>query len=99
MSKSLLQRRLVDVSERLRQVRAELAVSDEQAAFLQEEADDARMRALVSETPVADFESREAQRHAETLARYRESLRRSITELEQERDALLDRMASELADQ
>lgn len=93
----MIQRRLVDVSERMRRLRAELAVSEEQLAFLEDEADDARLRALVSETPLAEHESREARRHADALARHRDVLRQSVVELEHERDALLDRMASELA--
>lgn len=98
MSQSMLQRRLLDVNERLQKVRAELKVNEEQVVFLQEEADDARLRALVSETPLAAREEREARRHAETLARHRDDLRRAIEELEQERDALLDRMSAELAE-
>lgn len=94
----MLQRRLLDVTDRLRRSRAELRLSEEQALFLEEEAEDARMRAIVSETPLAQREEREARRHAETLGRHRDSLRRSIVELEAERDALLDRMASELAE-
>ncbi len=95
----MIQRRLVDVSDRLRRARDELRVSEEQALFFEEEADDARLRALVSETPLAERESRDARRHAENLVRHRDSLRQTIAELEEERDALLDRMASELADQ
>jgi hypothetical protein len=38
MSQSILQRRLVDVSERLKRIRAELAVTEEQVLFLEEEA-------------------------------------------------------------
>lgn len=96
MSQSMLQRRLLDVNERLQKVRAELKVNEEQVVFLQEEADDARLRALVSETPLAAREEREARRHAESLAHHRDDLRRAIEELEQERDALLDRMSAEL---
>lgn len=99
MSRSILQRRLLDVSERLRQARTELAVSEEQVHFFQEEAEEARLRALVSETPLAEREEREARRHAESQVRHRDDLARSISELEAERDALLDRMASELAEQ
>ena len=44
---------------------------DEQLAALADEADDARMRALVAETPLADREHREAQRHADAMARRR----------------------------
>jgi len=94
----MIERRLMDVSERLRTLRAELAESDAQARFFEDEADDARLRALVSETPLADHESREARHHADTLRRHRDALARSIAQLEEERDALLDRLASELAE-
>jgi hypothetical protein len=96
MSRSLLQRRLIDVSDRLKRLRAEMAVADEQCAFLEAEAEDARLRSLVSETPLADAEAHEMRRHADAQSRQRDDLRRSILELEREQDALLDRMAAEL---
>ena len=96
MTRSLLQRRLVDVADRLKRLRSECVVAEEQLAFLEEEADDARLRALVSETPLAEAEAREVRRHADALIRQRDALARSITELEREQDALLDRMAAEL---
>lgn len=98
MSRSLLERRLVDVSDRLKRLRAEVSVASEQLEFMSEEADEARMRALVSETPLADADAREAQRHADVHARNRNELLRSISDLEREQDALLDRMAAELSD-
>ena len=94
---SLLQRRLIDVSDRLRRLRTDLAVAQEQLVYMEEEADDARLRALVSETPLADAEARESRRHADALGRQRDALARSIAELEREQDALLDRMAAEQA--
>jgi hypothetical protein len=96
MTRSLLQRRLIDVSDRLKRLRADLAVADEQCAHFESEADDARLRALVSETPVAEAESHDTQRHADAQVRYRDALRRQIDELEREQDTLLDRMAAEL---
>jgi hypothetical protein len=96
MPRSLLQRRLIDVSDRLKRLRAELAVADEQCAFFEAEAEDARLRSLVSETPVADVEAREVRRHADAQTRQRDALRRSVRELEAEQDALLDRMAAEI---
>jgi hypothetical protein len=96
MAKSVLERRLIDVSDRLKRLRQELAVAEEQCAFLANEADDARLRSLVSETPLADVEAHETRRHAEAQAGQLETLRRSIAELEHEQNALLDRMASEL---
>ena len=96
MAKSLLERRLIDVSDRLKRLRAEFAVAEEQCAFLTAEAEDARLRSLVSETPLAEAEAHEMRRHADAQARQRDALRRSIVELEREQDALLDRMANEL---
>jgi hypothetical protein len=68
MSRSLIERRLTDVTERLRRARQELGVLDEQLMALSDAADDARIRALVSETPLADKEHHEAQRHADAMA-------------------------------
>jgi hypothetical protein len=96
MPRTLLQRRLIDVSDRLKRLRAELAVSDEQCTFFEAEADDARLRALVSETPVAEAEAREVRRHADAQTRHRDSLRARVGALESEQNALLDRMAAEL---
>jgi hypothetical protein len=78
-------------------LRAELAVSDEQCVFFEAEAEDARLRALVSETPLAEADARERRRHADAQSRHRDSLRRAVGELESEQNALLDRMAAELA--
>ena len=73
MSKWLVERKLSESADRLRQVRAELGVVDEQLAFLADAADDARLRAMVSETPMADREHREAQKHADAMGRHRAS--------------------------
>jgi len=96
MTRTLLQRRLIDVSDRLRRLRADLAVAEEQCAFFESEAEEARLRALVSETPLAEAEAHEVRRHANAQLRHRDALRRAIAELEREQDALLDRMAAEL---
>jgi hypothetical protein len=97
MSQSILQRRLVDVSERLKRIRAELAVTEEQVLFLEEQAEDVRLRALVAETPLADVEARDARRHADAQAEHRDSLRATVRELEIEQDSLLDRISAELS--
>lgn len=97
MSGTILQRRLVDVSDRLKRMRAELSVTQEQLVFLEEEAEDARLRALVAETPLADVEARDARRHADAMARHRDALRHTVAELEREQDTLLDRISAELS--
>jgi hypothetical protein len=96
VSKWLVERRLSESSERLKRLRGERQVADEQLAFLTEAAEEARMRALVSETPLAEQESREAQRHADAMARHRADLDAEIAELARAQDALLDRLAREL---
>ena len=70
-SRSGIERQLVDISDRLKQLRGELAVADEQLAVFAADADDARLRALVSETPLADREHREAEKHASAMGRHR----------------------------
>jgi hypothetical protein len=97
MSRTLLQRRLIDVSDRLKRLRADLGVAEEQCAFFEAAAEDARLRALVSETPLAEAEAHEARRHADAQGRNRDSLRRAVADLEREQDNLLDRMAETLA--
>ena len=97
MAPSILQRRLVDATERLKRLRAELGVTEEQVAFLDDEAEDTRLRSLLAETPLAEAEARDARRHADTLGRHRDALARQIAELRREQDALLDRMAAELS--
>ena len=95
MSKWLVERKLSEAAERLRQLRAELSVVDEQLAFLADAADDARMRAMVSETPMADKEHREAQKHADAMTRHRSELVSQIGELEKAQDELLERLFAE----
>ncbi|MGE0881443.1 MAG: hypothetical protein AB7L13_12700 [Acidimicrobiia bacterium] len=92
MSRWLLERKLSDVGGRLRSLRDELAVIDEQLAALADTADDHRLRALVSETPIADREFRDAQRHADAMARRRSDLVAQIGRLETTQDDLLDRL-------
>jgi hypothetical protein len=95
MSRSLIERRLFDVAERMRLLREELAIADEQLAVLADAADDARLRALVSETPLAGQEHMEAQRHADAMARHRTDVSNQLAELERTQDELLDRLLAE----
>ena len=96
MSKWLVERKLSEAAERLRQLRTELGVVDEQLAFLTDAADDARLRAMVSETPMAVKEHREAQKHADAMTRHRSQLVSQIGELEKAQDELLERLFAEI---
>lgn len=95
MAKSLVERRLTEVGERLKALRGELLVADEQLRHLAETADDARLRAMVSETPLAEKEHRDAQRHADAMMRHRAQLRSDVERLERTQDELLDRLIAE----
>ncbi len=92
MSRRLIERRLTEVHRRLQRAREELAVIDEQLADLADTADEARLRALVSETPLAEVEHRDAQRHADAMARSRATVLESVAELERTQDDLLERL-------
>jgi hypothetical protein len=92
MSRALIERRLFDLAQRLRSARDEMAVIDEQLAALTEAAEEARVRSLVSETPLAHREHTEAQRHADAMSRTRRSVQASIDEMRASQDQLLDRL-------
>ena len=92
MSRRLIERRLSDDHRKLQRARKELEVVDEQWAVLAEAAEEAQLRALVSETPLAEVEHRDAQRHADAMARSRTAVLESIAELERAQDQLLDKL-------
>lgn len=86
------ERRLTQVATRLRTLRDELAMIDEQLTHLIDDADDLALRALVSETPGASFESNDARKHVDAMRRHRDHVVAEIAELEQRQDQLLDRL-------
>jgi tRNA/tmRNA/rRNA uracil-C5-methylase (TrmA/RlmC/RlmD family) len=92
MPKSLVERRLLEVSKKMEKARAELAVLDEQVRALQEEAVEARMDALVSESPMAAKVHQEAAKHAERMQIARQSLADQLQRWQRELDDLLDRL-------
>lgn len=94
MSRVLIERRLFDVAQRLRRAREEVAVIEEQLAVFKDAADEARIRSLVSETPLADREYSEAQRHADAMERSLKAVQADVAELAVAQDELLDRLVS-----
>ena len=94
MVKWLVERKLADTSARLRKAREELIEIDLQAQHFAHEADDDRIRAMVSETPVADRELQESQRHADTMRRAKTRMLSRIADLERQQDDLLDRLSA-----
>lgn len=65
---------------------------DEQLLVFNDAADDARIRSLVSETPLAGHEYSDAQRTADAAKKARASLANDIAELEKRQDELLGRL-------
>jgi len=89
MQRFFVERRIRDVHERLVRARQELAVLDEQYSVVSDAAEDARLRSLVSETPLAAHEYGEVRRHADAMARARDALLAAVWDLEHRRDELL----------
>ena len=92
MSRSSIERKLNELTGELRELRAELKVVDEQLNFVVDEADDARLRSLVSETPLAASEHREAAKTVAAVRRDREAKVKRMAKLESKQDALLDQL-------
>jgi hypothetical protein len=94
MHRALLERRISDTHARLVRAREELAVLDEQLSVVLESVDEARVRSLVSETPLAAHEHNEAARHADAMVRAREALQKTVVDLERRQDELLAAVTS-----
>ena len=90
MARSRIEKRLKDVGRRLSSLRTDLAVAEQAVIQVEGEADDARLRALVSETPLAEREHQEVRRQAEVQRRNRDVLRDEVAKLELRQDDLLD---------
>ena len=91
---AVIRRRITEVSRRLSRCRQELQVAEEQLGHFSDSEADAHLRSLVSETPLADREFRDAARHAEAMASHRDRLHSEIAALEERLDELLDRLSS-----
>ncbi|MDQ1439566.1 MAG: hypothetical protein QOK43_3195 [Acidimicrobiaceae bacterium] len=94
MSPSRIERRLLDVNARLKRAREELAVLDEQLMALADDAEDARVRSLVADSPMADRDYRDADRSAEAMRRGRDAAQAAVAELERAQDELLDKLVT-----
>jgi len=89
----MVERKLRQTGARLRRLRDDLRVIDEQLEHLADDADDSGIRALVSESPIARHDSHEAAAHADAMAAHRAHVVRSIADLERRQDELLDELS------
>ncbi len=92
MGQRLVHRKLAQTSSRLRELQEELRVVEDQMSQLVDEADELSLRALVSETPSAEFEYREAKKHADAITKHHSRMVTEIAELESRINDLLDRL-------
>ena len=95
MARPVVERRLTALGSRLVRLREDLAVAEEQLAHFAADADDARVRSLVSETAISEREHRGAERHVTTMALHRDQLVAEIQRLEAAQDDLLDRLTGD----
>ena len=92
MGSWLVERRLSKVGFRLKTLRSELAVVDEQLLYLGEDADDQAIRAMVAETASSSFEARSAQGNLANMTKHRAKVVEEIAELDERQDQLLDQL-------
>jgi hypothetical protein len=78
----------------LKQLQIELTILDEQLAALSEDANDKELRSLVSETPLALHEFRDAQKHVDALQEQRNYLVHAIAEQKEHQNDLLDKLGN-----
>jgi len=90
----MVERKLVENGDELKRAREELRISTEQLEHLTADAEEARIRAMVSETPLAEQEFQEASRHAEKMRRHFSELNERIVVLEGRQDELLDELSA-----
>jgi hypothetical protein len=94
MGRRQVERRLRQVGSRLRTLRDELQVADEQLPYLADEAEDMRTRALVADTGHAGIEARQAAEHLDAMRRHRAHVLAEIADLESKQDRLLDELTT-----
>jgi chromosome segregation ATPase len=94
MAKWLLKRRLTVLSARLKTLRGEIDVADEQIRHLRDDAEDAETRAIVSENSAATREAREAREQVDAMRTHRDRMAREVAQLERQQDELLDQLTA-----
>jgi len=88
----MIERKLRENGDELKRATEELRISTEQLSQLSDEAEEARIRSMASETPLAEQAFFDASRHADKMQRHHTELEERITFLEARQDELLDEM-------
>ena len=87
-----MERKLRKTGLRLRSLRDELAIINEQLVHLVDDTDDKSLRALVADNPAPAAEHREALGHSSAMADHRRHVVAEIAALEARQDELLDEL-------
>ena len=87
-----VERQLRRNSQQIAHTQAELGVLEEQLEHFKDEAETARIHALVSETPISERTHQRAARHLIAIDKQREQLVARLVQLEGHQNSLLDQM-------
>lgn len=90
MSDRAIKKKLNNVSSEIREIEQELQVLDEQILYFADVEDQARLKAMVAETPIASKEHTEAKRTLDVMQKNRSQLSEKLIQLNRMADALLD---------
>lgn len=90
----LIERRLRTLTDGVRRAREELRQLDAELEQVSEEAESARIRAIVADDAMASHDGFHAQRSADTLVAARASMERRLAKLRAEQDELLDKLGN-----
>ncbi len=94
MASAVVKWQLKKASTRLRTLREDLRVIDEQRMYVVDEADDLELRAVVSDSPMSRSESHAAGGHAAAYGTARQHILDEIGRIETKQDQLLDRLST-----
>jgi len=97
MSRASIERKLTDLSGQVARLKEELRIAEEQLQHFVDVADDARLRSLISETPLAAGEHREAAKTVVAMTRDRDAKVKRLAKLEAAQDTLLDELSEVLS--
>jgi len=91
----MMERKLLEMADEIKRLGQDLRVSAEQLEHLESDAEEARIRSMVSETPLSEATFHEASRHAEAMRKHHDDVQQRIVDLETRQNELLDRMFGE----
>lgn len=90
----LIERRLRSLTDGVRRAMGELRQIDAELQQVGEEAEEARIRAIVADDALATHEGFHAQRSADTLTSARASIEKRLARLRAQQDELLDKLGN-----